>query len=95
MEDLMIDLNLTAREAQVIYIALSKVSFSGADDTAQAVVRYKLEKLIEEQTRTLSFYSGRSLHEYLLENDAIPESTEHPTTAGRIAQRHRAQRSSQ
>lgn len=72
MEDLMIDLNLTAREAQVIYIALSRMSFSGADDTAQELIRYKLEKLMEKDT-------GRSLHDYLLKNEAIPESTEHPT----------------
>ena len=49
MEDLMIDLNLTAREAQVIYIALSRMYFSGADDTAQELIRYKLEKLMEKK----------------------------------------------
>jgi len=71
MKATFIDLNLTMPEAQVIYIALSRISFSGVDDTAQALIRYKLEKLTEEQT-------GKSLHDYLLIHDAIPENTEHP-----------------
>lgn len=67
----LIDLNLTSREAEVIYVALSRTSFTGVDDAAQALIRYKIERLIEEET-------GLSLHDYLLTHDAIPETTPRP-----------------
>ena len=67
----LIDLNLTSREAEVIYVALSRTSFTGIDDAAQALIRYKIERLIEEET-------GLSLHDYLLTHDAIPETTPRP-----------------
>jgi hypothetical protein len=42
--------DLTEREAQVIYMALSRMSFTGVDDNAQALIRYKLDKIFEEKT---------------------------------------------
>ena len=70
-DDSMFDLTLTGKELEVIYIALSKVSFFGVNDNAQSLMRYKIEKLIEEDT-------GLSLHDHLQASDAIPEHVEHP-----------------
>ena len=65
------DLTLSGKELEVIYVALSKVSFFGVDDNAQSLIRYKIERLIEEDT-------GLSLHDHLQASDAIPEHVEHP-----------------
>jgi hypothetical protein len=60
-------IDLTAREAQVIYIALSNVRWMGRDAEAELAVRTRLEKMAMKK-------GGRSLHDYLTENDVIDGS---------------------
>ena len=57
-------LDFTSREMQVIYIALSKVWWSGQDIAADVSVRTKLEKSALNK-------SGLSLHDFLVQNEAI------------------------
>jgi hypothetical protein len=60
-------LSLTAREAAVVYVALTKVEFSGADAEAEMYVRTMIEKIGVKKT-------GSSLHDLLTENDQISGS---------------------
>ena len=57
-------LELTAREAQVVYIALSSVWWSGLDAEADSAVRKQIEKIAMKK-------AGVSLHDYLSEKKAI------------------------
>ena len=57
-------IDLTALEAQVIYIALSKVRWIGRHAEAELAVRATLEKITMKKL-------GKSLHDHLTENDAI------------------------
>ena len=65
-------LSLSAREMQIIYIALTKIWWSGEDAKAEYSVRYKLEKRSQQAT-------GVSLHDFLEEHDAISD-VEKPLT---------------
>ena len=60
-------INLSSRELQVIYIALSKVWWSGQDAEADISVRTKLEKSALNKT-------GRSVHDFLVEHEAINDT---------------------
>ena len=60
-------LSLTAREATVVYVALTKVEFSGVDAEAEMYVRTMIEKIGVKKT-------GSSLHDLLIENDQISGS---------------------
>ena len=57
-------LSLTAREAAVVYVALTKVEWSGADAEAELYVRTSIKKIGVKK-------SGQSLHDLLVEQDAI------------------------
>lgn len=65
-------LTLNAREMQIIYIALTKIWWSGEDIETEYSVRFKLEKRAQQAT-------GVSLHDFLEENDAI-SGVEKPLT---------------
>ena len=66
-------LSLSAREMQIIYIALTSVLWSGDDDVkAEYSVRHKLEKRAQQAT-------GVSLHDFLEEHGAI-SGVEKPIT---------------
>ena len=60
-------IDLTAREVQVIYTALSKVRWIGRDAEAELAVRTTLEKITMKKL-------GKSLHDYLTENKVIDGS---------------------
>ena len=60
-------LSLTSREAAVVYVALTKVEFSGVDAEAELYVRTIIEKIGVKKT-------GLSLHDLLLETDQISGS---------------------
>ena len=60
-------LSLTSQEAAVVYVALTKVEFSGADVEAEMYVRTMIEKIGVKKT-------GSSLHDLLIENDQISGS---------------------
>ena len=57
-------LSFSAREMQIIYIALTSVLWSGDDVKAEYSVRHKLEKRAQQAT-------GVSLHDFLEEHGAI------------------------
>ena len=65
-------LSFNAREMQIIYIALTKIWWSGGDVKAEYSVRYKLEKRAQQAT-------GVSLHDFLEEHGAISD-VEKPLT---------------
>jgi len=60
------NLNLNAREAQVVYIALSKLTWFGADTEAEKEVRRQLEKIAANKLND-------SLHDHLVSLDAIED----------------------
>ena len=60
------NLNLNAREAQVIYLALSKLTWLGSAKEAEQEVRRQLEKIAVKKL-------GDSLHDHLVSLDAIED----------------------
>mgnify|MGYP003131732842 CR=1 FL=1 len=64
-------LELTTREAQVVYQALSKVWWTNSEADAEYQVRSKLEKI------SIKKY-GRSLHDHLIEQGDLSENTQKP-----------------
>ena len=64
-------LELTTREAQVIYEALCNIRWYGSEANAEYDVRRKLEKISVKKY-------GNSLHEHLVEQGAVPKNTEKP-----------------
>ena len=60
-------LNLTAREAAVVYASLSKIQWFGADAAAEISIRTMIEKIGVKKT-------GSSLHDLLVETNAITDS---------------------
>jgi|TARA_R110002124_G_scaffold64804_1_gene176856 hypothetical protein len=60
-------LNLTAREAAVVYASLSKIQLLGVDAEAELSVRTMIEKIGVKKT-------GVSLHDLLVKTDAIADS---------------------
>ena len=60
------NLNLNAREAQVIYLALSSLTWFGSDIEAEKEVRRQLEKIAANKL-------GDSLHAHLVSLDAIED----------------------
>ena len=67
----MYKLELTTQEAQVVYQALPTVWWSDDEAKAAYEVRRKLEKI------SIKKY-GLSLHDHLVEQEAISENTEKP-----------------
>tara|TARA_R110000851_G_scaffold101934_5_gene218240 strand:+ start:1148 stop:1492 length:345 start_codon:yes stop_codon:yes gene_type:complete len=57
-------LSLTAREAAVVYSALTKVEWFGADAEAELYIRTSIEKIGLKKT-------GLSLHDLLVETGAV------------------------
>ena len=64
-------LELTTREAQVVYQALSIVWWTNSEADAEYQVRSKIEKI------SIKKY-GRSLHDHLIEQGGLSESTQKP-----------------
>lgn len=60
------NLNLNAREAQVVYLALSKLTWLGSAKEAEQEVRRQLEKIAVKKL-------GDSLHDHLVSLDAIED----------------------
>jgi len=64
-------LELTTREAQVVYEALCNIGWGEDEGIAEYDVRRKLEKISIKQY-------GLSLHDHLVEQGGISENTEKP-----------------
>jgi len=60
----MYQLNLNAKEAQIIYLALSQVWFSDKDEEASESIRKRLDKISKKRF-------GKTLHDHIQEKQNV------------------------